>query len=284
MPSSEDRPDAQPDRLRALMGFLRPESPLPQGQEPSEPQEPSGAPAAVPTTPDPEGAIEDMRLAHSYLQDWENKATDDVLSHAAKYLELARTKDPTAKLTVEAKVDGKIEALTYSIDDLAGRTLFYRAQTQYDPNDRKTLERARDTLKKAIEYAPYSIQFRAKLADVFLDLHDKESALAVAKEAASVNPKNLDARKLLDRIEAAPTTHAPTVWERNPGCAGLIIALALFILGVISFANDVVALGWMLMALALIAWGAGRLLENQKTFEKAIDHTRDEAQRKRMRR
>ena len=57
--------------------------------------------AAARAAYDPEGAIEDMRLANSYLEDWVAKNGNHVLGLAAQYIQLARTKDPNAKLTVQ---------------------------------------------------------------------------------------------------------------------------------------------------------------------------------------
>jgi tetratricopeptide (TPR) repeat protein len=233
---------------------------------------------ASPTTSQSEEAVEDMRLARSYLKDWEDKATDDVLSFAAKHLQSARAKDSNAKLTVEVKIDGKTDLLTYSIDDLAGTTLYYQAQMYHRPNDRESLRQARDTLKTAIEYSPYAIDIRARLADVFLDLHDKKSALAVAKEAVASFPRDLDARKLLDRIEAAPSTRRP--FPLSGQSIVLVAALAAFLYAIVSlFRLDFsTAVGSFVVAWFL-SWILGRM-ESREMLSKAIQHRLDEEQRK----
>jgi tetratricopeptide (TPR) repeat protein len=222
---------------------------------------------------DTEGAIEDMRLAHSYLEDWISKsprAGDHLLGLAAKYIESARHKDPNAKLVVEEKGEDSI----YSQDDLSGWALFYESQIYSgEQADRKRLEKARDILEKAIAYAPFSIQYRSHLADVYLNLHDRNHALAAAQEAIEVSPKNLDARKLIDRIEAAPITSAPTYLERNPELLTILAGLMLmggFIALVASiFGNYGNLAGWLLIGGGAL-WFYGRSKEKQRMLNQAI--------------
>jgi hypothetical protein len=48
--------------------------------------------------PNTEGARDDMRWAHKYLQNFEDKDDIGSLDHAMKYINSARTKDPNVTL------------------------------------------------------------------------------------------------------------------------------------------------------------------------------------------
>ncbi|MGA8611695.1 MAG: hypothetical protein WB760_08235 [Xanthobacteraceae bacterium] len=232
---------------------------------------------------DPEAAIEDMRLAHSYLEDWVAKNGNHVLGLAAQYIQHARNKDPNAKLTVQkTKGENKGESVTYSLDELAATTLFYQSQLySYTDAPPVNLQRARDLLKRAITYLPYSVQYRRHLAEVYLNLHDKPNALAVAEEAVSILPKDLDARKLRDFVRIAPETHAPTILETNPGFVFFSIGLVIFVIGIICLGNGIFGLAFALIVLALIAGGVGHFLKQDKMIQKAMDkNARDEANKR----
>jgi|SRR5579862_6636331 len=172
---------------------------------------------------DPEAAIEDMRLAQSYLDDWQLNKNNHVLGLAAEYIEIARSKDPNATVVVELK--GK--EYTRDLNDLAGNVLFYQSQIHsYRDAPEKELKQARDLLQRALQYCPYSSQFREQLAKIHLNLHDKQSALAVANELLAAQPKSLEARKLADFVRTAPETSKP--FPLSPAAIAFII---LFILG-----------------------------------------------------
>jgi hypothetical protein len=231
---------------------------------------------------DPEGALEDMRLAHSYLEDWEKqKSLDklDILAFAAKYIDKARQKDPNAKLIVETQ-DSQ-DAL--SLDDLSGRTLFYEGQhyaTFHD--DRNKLKNAVDIFRRAIAYKPYSIQFRQHLADVYLNLHDKKNALLVARDALEASPTDLDARKLFDRIEAAPVTYPPARFDEFLKGWGLLL-LSLFFYGLAIYnlfqAQFEGAFGLFVLG-AIVMW-ISNAIDKSRMLKKALEHQRDEQQRAR---
>ncbi len=223
---------------------------------------------------DPEGAVEDMRLARSYLDDWYDKKGPqrDALSFAAKYIEQARRKDANAILVTER--DG--QEMTYTQDELSGVALFYEAQmhrTKQAPPE--ALKRAAEALRKAIAYAPYSIQYRALLADVYLDLYDKPSALAIAQEAVQTSPKNLDARKLLDRIEAAPSPSPPGVMETNPwmlAAFGALLVTAGVVFLVMSIFKDTGGIAMLFFIVGGILWFVGSRAENSQMMQKAINN------------
>jgi hypothetical protein len=229
---------------------------------------------------DPKGAIEDLRLVYSYLEDWENKKGGlDVLAFAAKYIAKARQKDSNAKLVI----DTKDEPLILSLDDLSGRTLFYEGQ-HYASNksDKASLTRAADILRRAIAYQPYSIQIREHLANVYLDLHDKKTAVAVAMDALESSPTDLNARKLFDRIEAAPITRPPPRFQGlDVGCVLPLIMLALIGFAIYSLFQGEFSAAFTLIVIALILGGILRFVEGDRMFRKALEHERDEAQRKR---
>jgi hypothetical protein len=231
---------------------------------------------------DPQGAIEDMRLAHSYLQDWEKeKNVDklDVLAFAAKYIAKARQKDPNAKLIVETQEGEDV----LSLDDLSGRTLFYEGQHYATfRDDKNKLTKAVDILRTAIAYKPYSIQFRQHLADVYLNLHDKKNALLVARDALEASPTDLEARKLFDRIEAAPVTRPPPRFQGiDAGCVLPLIMLALVGFMIYNLFQGEFSAAFTLLVIALILGGILRFIERDRMFRKALEHERDEAQRKR---
>ncbi len=232
---------------------------------------------------DPEAAIEDMRLAHSYLEDWIADKGDHVLGLAAKYIELARTKDRNAKLIVEIKKgENKGETDTLTQDDLSGTALFYESQLySYADASKEHLERARELLKRAIAYRPYTVQYRRHLAQVYLNLHDKQSALAIAEEAVKKNPRDLDARKLLDFAQAAPVTHAPTFFEANPGCLLPLISLAFLIFTVILVVTGQYSTAFGVFVVGLVVLGIGSFFEKDHMLQKAIEkQDRDRANKR----
>jgi tetratricopeptide (TPR) repeat protein len=225
-----------------------------------------------------EAAIEDMRLARSYLDDWlKDKEIKDskkaLLSFAAKYIQVARTKDPNARLVVQ---DPK-EPETYTQDDLAAETLFYESQYLSGEKARKrSLAKARDILQQALTYKPESVQYREHLADVFLNLHDKASAMKVAYEALRNAPYDLQARKLLDRIDAAPATTPPSPIDGTTvagaiaaiGALAMLGGLIVFFMGIFGgYAGNGIAL----FVLGAIATFVGNLMQNSFLLRKAID-------------
>jgi len=232
----------------------------------------------------PEAAVEDMRLAHSYLEDWtEKKGHYHVLGLAADYIEQARTKDPNAKLTIEIeKGPNKGESETHTLDDLSGIALFYESQ-RYSRRDASPgeLQQARDLLTRAIAYRPYSVQIREHLAKVYLNLHDKPSALAVAEEAVSKAPKDLDARKLRDYVQGAPITHAPTIFESNPGCIFPSIGGGIVIFAILSAIVGQFSTAFGLGVIAFIVFGIGHFVDNSQMLKKALEkQARDQADKR----
>jgi tetratricopeptide (TPR) repeat protein len=236
------------------------------------------AASPVPSAPNPalrdtQGAIEDMRLAKSYLDDWKEKkdAPRSNLSFAARYLAQARAKDPDAKLVLD---EGKDDPAIYTQDDLSADALFFEAQLHLRTGaTKKELKQARDIIKKALAYTPYSVLYLSTLADVYLDLHDKPSALAAAQEALRLNPKSLDARKLLDRIEAAPHTQPPGFAQTNPDLIvilGILLVVGGGIAAVMSmFGKKTEGLSFILFVLGGAIWYYGRRMEDAKMFDRA---------------
>jgi len=214
-----------------------------------------------------------MRLAHSYLEDWIDKKGNHVLGLAAKYIELARTKDANATLSLETKKgEHKGEILTYSLDELAGTTLFYQSQIHSYPDAPQVeLEQARDLLKRALAYVPTSVQYRHHLADVYLDLHDKQSALAITQEALSASPKDLEARKLQDHVENAPTTFAPSPVEGKGGLICALIGGVLFILSIVQLFRGEFSNSFGFFIFAAIFAGITRFLDSDEMFKKALE-------------
>ena len=204
-------------------------------------------------------AIEDLR------HDWRTDGDKGTLSLAARYIESARDKDPSAKLTV---TENK-ETLTYTVDEIAGEALFYESQVYSSPtSNRDSLEKARSILRNALTYAPYSIQYREHLADVLLNLHDKTGALKVAQEALEIDPKGLGARKLFDRIESAPVTEAPTYLQSNPDVLMIIGSLMAFggiVWFVIGLFNGTAAVGVFVAVAGFVVQFVGKVMTNNQT-------------------
>lgn len=161
----------------------------------SAPYTPSPAPPSPPRPAriDTLGAIEDMRLARSYMDDWYADEQSGVpqLSFAARYVEQAREKDPDAKLVVPSKKKDE-EPIVYTQDDLAGELLYLEGTTEYhqaksheftEKYTKELLIKSADLFKRAIAFCPHSVGYRSKLADVYLDLYDKRNAMAVAEDA-----------------------------------------------------------------------------------------------------
>jgi hypothetical protein len=222
---------------------------------------------------DTDGAIEDMRLAHSYLDDWMTKKGDHVLGFAAKYIELARTKDPDARLSVElTSGERRGEMATYSQDELAATALFYESQIHsFKDAPRDRLLKAAELLKRALSYNPHSVQLRRHLAEVYLNLHDKQSALAVAEEAMTVNSKNLDARKLHDFVESAPVTQAPGIMQTDPGCVIALVLIGLIIVAFFLLINGEFSAALGTVVIAVIAGFILSAFEGKAMLNKAID-------------
>ena len=205
------------------------------------------------------------------IDDWyDKKATDGALSYAAKYVEQARRKDPSARLPVERK-KGDVTDLD-SLDDMAGEVLCCQALSQYKPTaSRESLLGVVATLKKALEYSPHSIFYRAKLADVYLDLHDKFSALDVAEDAVKTNPNNLNARKLLDKIQAAPITRPETDPELMTllGLLGMLVAASVLIVSIFVRTN-IEGLAFVFLVGCFIVCMIGRKRSQEQTSSQSF--------------
>lgn len=91
------------------------------------------------------------------------------------------------------------------------------------------------------------------------------------------NPTSLDARKLVDRIAAAPQLEEPTYWQKNPGSITSIGALAV-VAGVVivaltftSKSSDAVSsLLFLLFIGGGLLWFFGRKKEKDLLLDKAM--------------
>lgn len=219
-------------------------------------------------------AIEEMRLARSYIEDIGKRKGDTRtnLAFATKHLANARAKDPAARLDVP---DSKGNPVPFSIDDIAGEALFCEAVLELagEPSEDKKREVV-ETLKKTLQYQPYALHARERLADLYLDLYDRASAVEVAREGVRVSPDSLDARKLLDRIESAPEAKKPSWAQRNPELIELIGGLAFWI-GALLFAFESfkVSLGGLsvvIMTFGSVAWVYGHFKFKRLLVQKYI--------------
>ena len=184
---------------------------------------------------DTDGAVQDMRLAHSYLQDWYDVKTHEeerkLLALASKYIASARSKDPDATVQVPSKYG----PLTYTINELVSLALRHEAAPYFKyKSDKKEMRKGIVLLKKALEYEPNSISIRKEIAETSLDIYDHPTALAMAQESVKLRPNDIETRKFLDQIEAAPRT-APTLIETDPSFAVMLGALAIFALSVLLY-------------------------------------------------
>lgn len=227
-----------------------------------------------------EAAVEDMRLARSYLDDWMNakggikEAKKSDLSFAAKYVAVARTKDPNAKLIIEDKQSK--EPQSYTQDDLAAETLFYESQYHSGENaDEQNLKKARDILRQALTYKPESIQYREHLADVFINLHDKNSALHVAYQALRIAPYDLRARKLLDRVDAAEQTYPAPNTELTGGlttAAGSIGMFGGFVFTIAGMFAGYATLGVLIFIAGAVTYFIGTQMTAAFIFQKVMEN------------
>ena len=152
-------------------------------------------------------ATEALRFARAYLDDCYQQGAsgsqrNDAVKFATKYLQQARALDPSARITVEEK-NG---AVTYTQDQLAAEALFLEATLlSFDGAHEIQLQSAFDALKKAAAYNPTAPHIHRRIAEVLLKLHRRADALKAAQFALSLDPSNLDSRKLYDKIGATPS-------------------------------------------------------------------------------
>lgn len=204
---------------------------------------------------DTQGAIQDLGMARSYLDDWIRHkgiiGRDKYLTHATKYLQSATTKDP------DAQIDGQPGYVPETVNTLAGEALFYEAQQCValaeigGPSAKMEFLKAKDLYNRALEYQPNNLQYRVRLADIHLNLYDKPGALEVASAAVSNNPSSIEARKFLDRIEAAPDLSPPGFFDKNPDILRSLIALGVYIVLLIIVATSLYTFNFVFAALAV---------------------------------
>lgn len=215
-----------------------------------------------------EAAIRDLRVARSYLDEWYDtpNPSGELISRAARYIEEARAKDPTA--TIET-TDKHGRSVTRTIDSMAGEALFIEASLQVTGQpSRQDLVLARITLEKALGFAPYMVAYRAKLAEVLLDLYQRDRALEIAQEGVRLSPDNVDAIKLLDKISAAPDLKPPTHFEKHP--ESITLYGVLMAVGGLIAAVFVADWGILLLTIGVGLYFYGRRKEKQHLFAKAV--------------
>ena len=215
---------------------------------------------------DTEGAVQDMRLAHSYLEDWVEAKTHDeerkLLALATKYIESARSKDPTATVQVQTAYGKR----TFTINGLTSQSLQHEAAPYFKYRaNKKQMRKGIVLLKKALEYEPNSTWIRKEIARESLNIYDYPTALAMAQECVALVPNDVETRKFLDQIEAAPRT-APTLVETDPAFALMLGSLAIFALSVLLY---IFADFWSGFYVMLLSFGV--LFISSKMNDFAVD-------------
>ena len=93
----------------------------------------------------------------------------------------------------------------------------------------------------------------------------------LAETALTHLPKNIDARKLLDFVQAAPETQAPTIMHTNPSLPFLLAAFVLGIFGIIAAFTGNFSTGFGLVVVAFIVGWIGNYLEKDRMLAKALE-------------
>lgn len=200
---------------------------------------------------DTDGAMQDMRMAYSYFEDWSNPSLtreeeNKFLALATKYIESARSKDPEATVALSTKYG----VLHWTINELAAQALINESVPyfKYEGN-KKAIRQGLEILRRALAYDPGNNDIRERIADACLDLYDHAGALAMAREAVKLNPTDIDARKFLDRIEAARRT-PPTFFEKDPPFAVGLIGAGLIVIAIFVFFSGSYFWGFALFLLS----------------------------------
>jgi tetratricopeptide (TPR) repeat protein len=189
------------------------------------------AAARIPTPKDTADLSQALIFARSYLDDYYNnkKASNSedraALGFASKYLAEARAKDPHVTITTETK-EGP---LTQTQDMLASEVLYLEAciESNFD-----LPETALIAIKKAIAYSPDHPYLHRKAAEIFLKLNKRDEAMKAANYALTLNPRDIENRKIVDKIEATPSLG---VKQKEPGKTADTIGITLLVIGAVCF-------------------------------------------------
>lgn len=213
-----------------------------------------------------QAAVRDLRVARSYLDEWYDTSnpSGDLVSRAVGYLEQARAKDPTASIEV---ADKKGRVLTWTADSMAAEALHIEASIFLQHASPGTLRDTRIALEKAVKFAPNNIAYRSKLADVYLDLYQRDRAWELAQQTVQLFPDNVDAIKLRDRIQAAPDRKPPTYFEKNPDLLATYGGLIAFAGIALSFFYSEPGVLLIIVGAVLYFWG--RKQEKKQIADKA---------------
>lgn len=223
---------------------------------------------AIPTIQNTQEALQALIFARSYLDDYYNnkKASPEedraAIGFASKYLAEARAKDPHVTIAIPQK-DGT--GFTQTQDMLASEVLYLEACTY--PDYPTTQRSALEAIKKSIAYCPSHPYLHRKAAEIFLKLDQRAEASAAADYALSLDPSNIESRKLVDKIGATPTLG---VKQKEPGSSsqafGWIVmlgGLACMILGPIVAYNEQNYIGMVMFPIFIgfpIFWVGTKIL------------------------
>ena len=141
-----------------------------------------------------------MRLAKSYEEEITDTSDPDkwkdqrnTLLLATKQLNIATQADPNA--TIEEN------GTTYTIPMLRARVLFSEARTW----DKTDYSKAVSIAKKAVEADPDYVYAHHMLAVYHWDRREKKQALASIDRVLELDPNDMEALKLRDRIQSMTT-------------------------------------------------------------------------------
>ena len=164
-------------------------------------------------SPAKSSADTDMRMAHSYLNDFfdTSKTYDEqhtTLKLASQYLLSARAKDPN--VSIIATDVGQKEPSFFTLDELAARCFALEGHLYAHLDNELIRKKALDPFLMAIKYDPHHAGHRISLGKLYINMHDREKGIAALQDGVNLEPSNTEYRKELDRVLADPKAENPS--------------------------------------------------------------------------
>lgn len=206
-----------------------------------------------------------LQMVVSYLNDiYDNKDASSAerfaaLGHATKYLNEARTHDPSE--TVIRTLDNKTYGQTQ--DQLAAELLSLEGGLIAAYDSPETQKKAIQIFQKALKYTPNAPHLYRSMAQSYLKLNHRQHAVTTARQALELDPNDIDSRKLLDKIEGTPQLGIKQK-ERGSGMSTIGTTLltlgfiAVFIAPIIAYSMQIypAMIGWPIIGIPLIWIGS----------------------------
>ena len=216
----------------------------------------------------------DMRMAHSYLNDFfdKNKTHDErhtTLKLASQYLVRAREADPN--ISILATDFDKKESSLHTLDSLAARCFALEGHMYAHSDNQLIRKQALEPFLKAIKYDPHHAGYRASIGKLYINMHDRETGVAALKDAVDLAPSNIEYRKELDRVLADPKAGKPI---HNIPITGLIgFGCLLFFGGVATLFANVTA-GMLMIVVSIVMIFISSIGTNIELKHKAIEEVK----------